>query len=364
MKNARPLAIITTRLPPAVCGIGAFSQLLRKHWPNDSRPVNFLVMEGAAPVGPDADSVIAFNGDGTELTRALNHLGNADVLLHYAGRAYQRLGFPLWLPRALAKWRTQFPAGRLMVFFHEVPGELPITSRHYWLGRLDAHVISRVAKLADVLITNTESHRTALRQICGRGDVQLLPIPSNIAATRAPTDSRARSEFIIFGLPFGRWQTLQLFNSHIRRWSELGRLTKLHLVGPSDDRFAREADDLMAGWPDASVVVRHGRLAAAEVSTLLGAAGFALTNVTEQTWSKSGAFMAAAAHRCPIVVQENGGETVPFCYTVTAAEVDAITEQELEHRTTALASWYDENADWPVLGARIATLWPDRGGSA
>ena len=169
---------------------------------------------------------------------------------------------------------------------------------------------------------------------------------------------------MIFGLPFGRWQTLQLFDPHIRRWSESGRLTKLHLVGPADDRFAREADDLIAGWPSSTIVVRHGRLAAADVSALLGVAGFALTNVSEQTWSKSGAFMAAAANRCPIVVQENEGASAPFCHTVNAAEVDEIADEELDRRTKALASWYHENADWPVIGARVAALWPDRGGSA
>ena len=362
--KTRPLAVVTTRLPPATCGIGAFSQLLREHWPNDGRPVNFLVMEGAAAVDRGSDSVTAFNGDGAELARALSRVGNADVLLHYAGRAYHRLGFPLWMPRALTKWRRQFPAGRLMVFFHEVPGELPITSRHHWLGRLNSHVISRLAKLADVVITNTESHRAALRKICRRDDVQLLPIPSNIPAAAASAASPARSEFIIFGLPFGRWQTLQAFDPDIRRWSESGRLTNLHLVGPADDRFAREADDLIASWPDSSMVVRHGRLAAVEVSAVLGVAGFALTNVTQHTWSKSGAFMAAAASRCPIVVQQNEGALVPFSHTVTAAEVDEITEQELERRTGSLASWYYENADWPVIGARIAALWPNRGGAS
>ena len=361
--KTRPLAIITTRLPPAVCGIGAFSQLLRKHWPNDSRPVNFLIMEGAPPASPDADSVIAFEGDGTKLTRALSRLGNADVLLHYAGRAYHSLGFPLWLPRALAKWRTQFPTGRLMVFFHEVPGELPITSRHYWLGRLNSHVISRLAKLADVVVTNTETHRAALRKICGRDDIQLLPIPSNIPAATA-TAPRTRSEFMIFGLSFGRWQTLQAFDQHIRRWTNSGQLTKLHLVGPADDRFAREADEVIAAWPDSSLVVRHGRLAAAEVSALLGQTGFTLTNVTQHTWSKSGAFMAAAASRCPIVVHEKEGASGAFFYTIAAAEVEEIADEELERRTEALASWYHDNADWPVIGARVAALWPNRGGSA
>ena len=355
----RPLAIITTRLPPATCGIGTYSALLRKHWPNDARRVDFLVMEAAAATDTGADSVSAFNGNGAELAEALCRLGDADVLLHYAGRAYHRLGFPLWMPSALAKWRKRFPGGRLMIFFHEVPGKLPITSKHFWFGRLNAYVIRRLAASADVVITNTESQRATLWQITHRDDVELLPVPSNIETTREANTPRARTEFIIFGLPFGRLQTLQSFEAHIRRWVDGQRLTRLHLVGPVDDGFAQDADDLINTWPHASLVVRHGRLASAEVSSLLQQAGFALTNVTHDTWSKSGAFMAAASNRCAVVMRDNRAASAPLCHTISADEVDTVSEQEIDQRSVALARWYYENADWPVIAARVAALWPE-----
>ena len=43
----RPLVVITTRLPPATCGIGSYSALLREHWPHISSPVEFLVVDSA-----------------------------------------------------------------------------------------------------------------------------------------------------------------------------------------------------------------------------------------------------------------------------------------------------------------------------
>lgn len=356
--SVRPLAIITTRLPPATCGIGAYSALLREHWPNDTRPVEYLVVDDSAGTAEDCDRVTTFNGNANQLVQALNQHAGSDVLLHYAGRAFHRFGAPFWLPSALAKWRKRSAGGRLMAFFHEVPGELSPTSRHYWLEKLNAHVIRRLAGLADVVVTNTETHRTALRRISGRDDVHVVPVSSNIAASDAGPTVRARTESMVFGLPFGRLQTLQWFDADIRRWIEDKRLTKLHLVGPAADRFPAEADELISTWPNAAVVVRHGRLPSPEVSRLLQQVGFLLTNVTEDTWSKSGAFMAAAANRCPIVVRDARSGTPPFSHAIAVAEVETIATEEADRRAEALAAWYRENADWAVVAQRIGALWP------
>ena len=110
--SARPLVIITTRLPPQICGIGAYSWLAHKHRPNDSSPADFLVMEGAAEsralLGWDA--ITDFNGDPGKLEQALDRAGPANVLLHYAGRAYQRFGCPTWMPGVLTNWKGEISA--------------------------------------------------------------------------------------------------------------------------------------------------------------------------------------------------------------------------------------------------------------
>jgi hypothetical protein len=46
--NPRPLVIITTRLPPEVCGIGTYSWLLYRHWPITGSKTQFFVVDGAA----------------------------------------------------------------------------------------------------------------------------------------------------------------------------------------------------------------------------------------------------------------------------------------------------------------------------
>ena len=357
--NGRTLVIVTTRLPPATCGIGTHSWLLRKHWPEPT-PVEFLVIDGAAVAnGVGGDRITEFGGQARELARQLERIGTTDVLLHYAARAYHRYGCPVWIPGVLAHWKRKFPRSRLMVFVHELHGVLPITSRHFWLGQVNAWIVRGLAATADVLVTNTEHHAARLRGITKRDDIHLFPVSSNIEPTAAFRFSqpRARTEFVLFGLSFGRLITLQKFAGEVVRWHARGMLTKLHIIGPEGDEFTRQADELIAHWPESIVIVRHGILPPNQVSRHLSEARFALTNVTPETWSKSGAFMACAAHRCAVVISVEGSAAGPLSHAVLAREVDSIPEAEINRRTVALADWYQTNADWPVIARQLASLF-------
>src|SRR5204863_3763662 len=142
--------------------------------------------------------------------------------------------------------------------------------------------------------TNTDTHAAIIRRLSGRNGVDCVPVGSNIEPVASLSRPRAETEFVIFGLPFGRWQTLQAFEPQIRKWHQSGVLTKLHLIGPEEKRFASQVTRLLGSF--SGTVVHHGKLAAADISQLLAHARYALTNVTLGTWSKSCAFMACAAH--------------------------------------------------------------------
>lgn len=356
--SALPAVVITTRLPPQICGVGAYSWLAHKHRPPGSSPADFIVMEGAtesrALLGWDA--INDFHGDPRKLGQTLDRAGPANVLLHYAGRAYQRFGCPTWMPRVLSEWKKKFPEGRLTVFFHEAPGKLPRLSRHFLLGKIGSRIVRQLAAAADVLVTNTENHVAILRKLSGRDDIHCIPIGSNIEPVASSSQPRVETEFIIFGLPFGRWQTLQWFDAEIRSWQRSGRVTALHLIGPEDQEFTPRADELIGGWPKPAIVVRHGLLPDAEVSRLFARARFALTNVTPERWSKSGVFMACAATGCAAVIKSGDSQTVPLSYAIGAKEVERISDAELASRTVSLKAWYYQNADWDVTAKRLASL--------
>jgi hypothetical protein len=302
------------------------------------------------------DGIADFNGDAASLAQALHRSGSADVLLHYAGRAYQRFGCPTWMPGVFASWKAAFPKGRLTIFFHELPGKLPLLSRHFLFGKMNARIIRQLSVVADVLVTNSENHVALLRQLSGRDDIHRIPVGSNIEPLAASSRRRINTEFIIFGLPFGRLQTLRLFDAEIRGWQASGRLTALHLIGPEDTKFTMQANELIDGWPQPAAAVRHGLLRDADVSSLFVRAQFVLTNVTSKTWSKSGAFMACAVTGCAAVIKNREPQFVPLSYAISAGEVEKISEVELANRTASLKAWYYENADWDVTAKRLAVL--------
>lgn len=355
--NTRPLVVITTRLPPQVCGIGTYSWLLHQHWPGDVSSAQFLVVDGAVESVSELNfsNVTEFGANAAELSRALDRIGPADLFLHYAGRAYHRYGCPLWLPSVLANWTAKFPSGRLLIFFHELPGDFPITSRHYWIDMCNRRVIRKLAKIADVLVTNASDHANKLKEISGRADIHWLPVPSNIPATAVVAVPRIRTEFVIFGLPFGRWQTLQLFDAEIRAWRESGHLTKLHLIGPRDQKFDVHADQLINRWRDPNVVTRHGMLPSVDVSKLLSRAQFGLSNATAENWSKSAVFMAFASHGCAIVSRTRS-DAVPLRFAVAPEEVATISDVDLGQKAKALQQWYEQHAGWNVIARKISAL--------
>jgi hypothetical protein len=358
MEVAR-LGIITTRLPPQACGIGTYSWLLHHHWPTDNSGVDFFVIGGAAKSAAELGhrAIWQFNGQAEELSRALDRAGNANVILHYAGRAYHRFGCPVWLPPVLQRWKTKFRDGHLLVIFHELPNNnFAITSRFFWIDWCNRGVVRRLADLADIIVTNTTEHVRKISEISGRNDAHLIPIGSNIEPASPFVEVRLRGEFAVFGLPFGRWQTLQMFDREIRSWRESGVLTKLHLIGPSDEKFDHRSDQLTSVLPGGTVL-RHGFLPSIAVSDLLSRVQFGLTNASPENWSKSSAFMAFAAHGCA-VVGKTKSQSEPLRYTVSTEEVPTIAELELVERQRMLKQWYAENADWAVIARRMSALLP------
>src|SRR5206468_1673043 len=121
------------------------------------------------------------------------------------GRGYHRYGCPVRLPGVLQQWKQKFPTGRLFIFFHELPGRLPVLSRHYWLNLCNRRIVRQLANLADLVITNTPEHVRILEKLSSHRNIPCLPVPANIENVGTEQRDRERTEFIIFGLPYGRW---------------------------------------------------------------------------------------------------------------------------------------------------------------
>lgn len=356
------LLIVTTRLPPQVCGIGTYSSLLHRYWPAENSQAEFLVIDGAAESAKHLEysSIFEFNAQSSKFAAILDRAGAASLLLHYAGRAYHRYGCPLWLPRVLRDWKMKFPTSRIVILFHELPGNsFPVTSRFFWIDRCNRRVVYQLTQVADAIATNTREHIETIKNISHRTDARFIPVGSNIEPVENPSGERRRSEFAIFGLSFGRWQTLKMFESEIRQWQRSGRLTKLHLIGPRDEKFDHRSDRLIETLPNPDTVVWHGLLDSSEVSRLLGRTQFCLTNATVENWSKSTTFMAYAAHGCAVVGKVES-DVVPLSLLVSPEELPKMSDDDLNRRGAMLRQWYRANADWSAIADQVASLFAGR----
>lgn len=350
--------MVAPRLPPEICGVGSYAWELSRAWPKPTA-TSWLVLSGveASRAAWPNENIHGFSPDTGEFERLLSLQPDRNVLLHYAGRAYHRFGFPFWMTGGFARWKAKDPGRRLHVIFHELPAHLSLLSRQGFLQGLGFRISRRLANQADTLITNSEHHAELLRSWVGDTEVYWFPVPSNIRpATANPfSGERRRGEFVIFGLPFSRLQTIQLFRDSISAWGKTGRLRVLHLVGPRDEKFSAQADDILAQCLPPNAIVQHGALPAAEISLRLLGAEFCLSPVTKLTWSKSSSFMAFAAHGCPIVSMEQTSSP-PLHETIPPADVATITETDARQKAGALREWYSRNADWDVTAKRIAAL--------
>ena len=353
-----PLVIVTPQLAPRSCGLGAYAWELDRHWPDQNSVNRFLVLRDAALSREHlgVSKIDAFPASAQGLADTLEGAQTDDVLLHYAGRAYHRFGFPRWMPKAFARWRGGSSRRRLHVIFHELPADLPLLSKQGILQRLSFPVARDLAEQASTVITNSEHHASVLRRWRLRSAVHWFPVPSNIPPPEiAPVEQKRPGRFVIFGLPYTRLLACRLFREFFAEWRREGRMTQLHLIGPRDQKFSPEATQILAQTLSTADVVDRGELSAAEVSRELLSAEFCLSSSDEKTWSKSGTFMAYAAHGCAVITPV-AAAIEPLCYATGARDLIAAPRALLREKSEQLRRWYFAHADWSHAAHRIAEL--------
>src|SRR5262249_11701080 len=138
-----------------------------------------------------------------------------------------------------------------------------------------------------------------------------------------------------------------------------GRLTKLHLVGPADEKYDKRSARLIEQLPRPETVMLHGFLPASEVSPLLAQTQFGLTSATPENWSKSATFMAYAAHGC-VIIGNLKSEMPPLNLAIAPDQLSVVSEADLSERTIGLQRWYRENASWVSIAEQIERLFARR----
>jgi hypothetical protein len=353
---------IAPRLPPAACGVGAYSLQLAEAWPSSENFVH-LVVDGelASCASLPNTTIVGVGHSSSRLTRELISREPVFVILHYSGRGYHRYGIPIWLAKAIKEWKKKRATVSLIVFFHEVPAHLPLRSirnHHGVIQKANQYIMGILCRYASCVVTNSPEHAMRLESMFGLNNVACISVSSTIPS---PIDSvilfenRIPTDFLIFGLPFTQLITLKTFSEELAHWASAGILRRLHLVGPNDSSsFSNEINVLLSSIVSSQEVVRHGLIKASDLSKLLQTIGFCLTPVTEKNYFKSTTFMAYAAHGCPII-SGISGTSLPFKFLVQPNEVEGRPYVDFEPRVSELRDWYYREADWPLAVTKIAT---------
>jgi hypothetical protein len=199
-----------------------------------------------------------------------------------------------WLLDELTRLkRQQGNQLRTVVVFHELFASGPPWRSAFWLSRLQATIAARLARQADALWTNTEHHARWLRKAAGPTvPLRMRPVFSNIGEPQAVRCNAMRvPRVVVFGSGTTRQRALDALRGQEERLRQLGIVELVEVGG------GRPSRHLPRG-----LACRHaGRLAPAEIATLLESSRFGLLDYPSRYLAKSGVFAAYAAHGCVIL---------------------------------------------------------------
>ncbi|GBO56724.1 hypothetical protein APA_5059 [Pseudanabaena sp. lw0831] len=187
MSDLSTVISIVPRLPNAIDGVGDYALNLARQLRQDFNiQTQFIVgnpeWHGELEIeGFSVNQVIDSNS--AQLAALLEGDRTSPVLLHYVGYGYAKRGCPIWLVDGIQRWKNLYPQRSLVTMFHELYASsyLPWQSS-FWLSPLQKNLATRLAKLSDRSITNTQSYAETLCKLLPnqRFESISLPVFSNI----------------------------------------------------------------------------------------------------------------------------------------------------------------------------------------
>lgn len=292
--SSTELITIVPRLPPVIDGVGDYAlglaRGLRKDFQVETR---FVVTDGAWDEGESVEGFgVSRLGERSvdELLGALPREAHAAVLLHYGGYAYAKRGCPVWLVRALRRWRKGASERRLLTFFHELYAMGPPWTSSFWLSRRQRSLTARLARTSDESLTSLELYAARLRRM-GAAPV-CLPVFSSVGEptlTMTPPLASRRRRMVVFGT---RGRRALVYRRSARALNRICRRLKIEEVWD----IGREADTQAARLMDVPVIY-CGETTAREVSEILLDSIAGVIDYPADMLGKSTIFAAYCAHR-------------------------------------------------------------------
>jgi len=328
------VVIVTPELPPAVGGVADYTQRLIEAWP-DKENLQVLVPENA--------------------TEELSPRGGR-VLVQYSAYGFDHHGYPRKLIRALIDWKIK-TGGRLVVMFHEIWTFWPVTNKNFFIQLLHRRAIKSLLKAADKVFTSTESQAEHLRALSSPNPICVLPVGSNIRRNENVDRARIPGCAVIFGLQRARLRGLRKMRGSLSSLAAAGYITKIISIGAgSDSNLHNEERSLLNALQLKEGFEQLGPRPEREISQLLFAASFGIFAHDELSVTKSGTFMAYAAHGLNVLADfADKSKPGPICWLVAPLELQQEgSNSEWKIRGESLRAWQKENSSWERIARTFA----------
>lgn len=278
------------------------------------------------------------------------------ILVQYSAYGFHHLGYPRDLIRALVDWKDT-TGGRLVLMFHEIWTLWPVTNKNFFVQFFHRAAIRQLVQRADFVFTTTPSQAEHLGSLSRNTPIRVLPVGSNIRRSGNLNSFRKRGLAVIFGLAPARVRSLRKMHSNLRTLTAAKVITQIASVGASADVSSEEEERRLLTELDlADGFEQLGAQPEASVSKLLLTASLAIFGQDESSCTKSGTFMAYAAHGLNIVADfADKSKPPPVCWLVAPGELlDHISEAELNDRAHRLQDWQEQTSSWKLIGTRFS----------
>jgi hypothetical protein len=343
-------------LPELTGGVGDYTHRLLENLPRLANLRLIIPKTGNRPPNSFERYPVEETDSTAQDLRARLPAAGGKVLLQYSAYGFDRFGYPRWLIKALRDWKRE-SRGALAIMFHEIWAFWPVWNKNYFLQRLHRQDLGKLLRVAEAVFTNTSSqaeHLTALSPACA---VEVLPVGSNIRRVRALEAEREPGLAVLFGLQRSRIRALQKMHAELKSLAAAGQIRKIVTAGSGRTPDGDEKElALLLGLELIDGFDQRGPLPEEKISELLSAALFAISGQDELSITKSGTFMAAAAHGLNILsCHADASKPEPLSLLTSPDELTrGIAESELESRGEKLRQWQERTSAWPRIAQQVA----------
>lgn len=277
-------------VPPGPGGVRDYLDCLKAEWACAGIESHVIELSQASAVAHSLLDRILSLADADAGAEG-NHPPTFSLLLHFSGYGYERRGLCFWLLREVEQAKASLGDRlRVVTMFHELFASGPPWRSAFWLSALQARIARKLARMSDVIWTNSQMHeRWLCNQVAPSTPIAVQPVFCTVGE---PTDwipAQAREpRLVVFGSAPTRRRALRRLAAHAEILSQQG-VTEVIEVGSGEATPCNTA----------ALKVRHlGRMEPRDLGALLNGSAYGLIEYPPECLGKSTVLAAYTAHGC------------------------------------------------------------------